>query len=174
MEQSSINKLFLKTAFSCMACDGDIDSREVNLIKEMHEQKNTFGSIDIDNELEQLLHSINRDSQMFLREYFSELTSADLSEHAELKLIEIAIETIKADEKIEYSEIKFFKIIRSKLKIQNEAILKIHPDFEEYLEQDIISESYLANFMNDYLNVYELPQFDIVQLGTGASNSKKK
>ena len=155
-----------------MACDGEIDSQEVNLIKEMHKRKHVFGDIDINSELENLLHSINRDGRIFLSEYFYELTSANLSEQEELKLIEIAIDTIKADDKIEYSEIKFFKVIRSKLKIQNETILKTYPDFEEYLEQDIISESYLTNFMNDYLNVYELPKFDIVCLNADIIHEK--
>ena len=47
-----------------------------------------------------------------------------MSEQNELKLIEVAIETIKADEKIEYSEVKFFKVIRSNLKIKNEVIIE--------------------------------------------------
>ena len=86
-----------------------------------------------------------------------------MTEQDELKLIEVAIETIKADEKIEYSEVKFFKIIRSNLKIKNEVILNIHPDFEEYLEQDIISESYLKGLQDDFFDANSLPQFDIIK-----------
>ena len=59
--------------------------------------------------------------------------ASELSESEELKLVEVAIDTIKADDKVEYSEIKFFKVIKSKLKISDETILKYHPDFEEYL-----------------------------------------
>lgn len=162
MEQISFNKLLLKTAFSCMACDGDIDKREVILIKTMHQQKKTFGEIDINQELDNLLLEINRDGQKFLRSYFNELTSSELTEQDELKLIEAAIDTIKADDKVEYSEIKFFKVIRSKLKINNEPILAIHPDFEEYLEQDIISESYLARLQDDFFDTQTLPVFELI------------
>lgn len=162
MEQISFNKLLLKTAFSCMACDGDIDKREVVLIKTIHQQKKIFGEIDINQELDNLLLEINRDGHKFLRSYFNELTSSELTEQNELKLIEAAIDTIKADDKVEYSEIKFFKVIRSKLKIDNEQILAIHPDFEEYLEQDIISESYLARLQDDFCDTQTLPEFELI------------
>jgi hypothetical protein len=163
MEQTIFNKLLLKTAFSCMACDGDIDKREIILIKSMHHNKKIFGKININKELDILLLEINRDGHKFLKSYFNELTTSALSEQDELKLIEVAIETIKADEKIEYSEVKFFKVIRSILKIQNEVILDKHPDFEEYLEQDIISESYLRRLQDDFFDTNTLPQFDIIK-----------
>src|SRR5699024_6550224 len=122
MEQKSFNKLLLKTAFSCMACDGDIDKREVVLIKTMHQQQKLFGELDINQDLDNLRLEINRNGHKFLRSYFNDLTSTEVSEKDELKLIEVAINTIKADDKVEYSEVKFFKVIRSKLKIENEPI----------------------------------------------------
>lgn len=35
-------------------------------------------------------------------------------------------------------------------------------DFEEYLEQDIISESYLAKLQEDYFDTQSLPQFELI------------
>lgn len=145
-----------------MACDGDIDKREVVLIKTMHQEKKIFGEIDINQELENLLLEINRDGHKFLKSYFNELTSTELSEQDELKLIEVAINTINADDKVEYSEVKFFKVIRSKLKIDNEPILAKHPDFEDYLEQDIISESYLARLQDDFFDTNTLSEFKLI------------
>jgi uncharacterized tellurite resistance protein B-like protein len=161
METINFDKLLLKTAFSCMACDGDIDKREVKLIKQLHQENKTFGVIDINEELDKLLVSINENGQEFLRDYFKELIAFELTEADELKIIEIAIATIKADDKIEYSEVKFFKVIRSKLNIKNEPILAKHPDFEDYLEQDIISESYLSGLLDDYFGGQNLPKFEL-------------
>ena len=152
MEQVRFNKLLLKTAFSCMACDGDIDKREIILIKKIHQENKFFGEVDISQELENLLFEINRDGQKFLKSYFDELALIELNEEDELKLIQVAIYTIKADEKVEYSEIKFFKVIRSLLDISNESILAIHPDFGEYLEQDIVSDSYLSKLQNNFFD----------------------
>ena len=154
MDTINFNKLLLKTAFACMACDGDIDKSEVKLIKRLHKESKTFGEIEINTELDKLLLAINENGQQFLRNYFKELIAFDLTEANELKIIEIAIEIIKADDKIEYSEVKFFKVIRSKLKIKNEPILEKHPDFEDYLDQDIISESYLSGLLDDYFDIH--------------------
>ncbi len=160
MKQQIFNQLLLKTAFSCMACDGDIDKREVKLLKKLSNEKQEFGEMDINAQLDILLHSINKDGHQFLRDYFSEITSIELTEDEELKIVEVAINTIKADDKVEYSEIKFFKVIRSKLSISDDKILKLHPDFEEYLEQDIISDSYLARLQDDFFDTHTLPNFE--------------
>lgn len=162
MEALQFNKLLLKTAFSCMACDGDIDKREIKLIKRLHKEKKTFGDLDVNAEMDNLLITINKDGHQFMRDYFDELTSSELSEVNELNLIEVAIDTIKADEKVEYSEIKFFKVIRSKLKIGNEPILDKHPDFEDYLEQDIISESYLSRLQEDFFDTHISNEFELI------------
>lgn len=162
METLHFNKLLLKTAFSCMACDGDIDKREVKLIKQLQKEHKTFGEIDINAELDTLLLAINKDGQQFLKGYFNELTNTELTEANELKLIEVAIDTIKADEKVEYSEIKFFKVIRSKLKIDNEPILEKHPDFEDYLEQDIITDSYLSRLQDDFFDTHISNEFELI------------
>ena len=78
-------------------------------------------------------------------------------------MVEVAIDTIKADNKVEYSEIKFFKVIRSKLKIDNESILEKHPDFEDYLEQDIISDSYLSRLQDDFFDTHISNEFELIK-----------
>jgi hypothetical protein len=150
-----------------MACDGDIDKREIKLIRKLQLDFNIFGDLDIDRELESLLLAINKDGLRFLKDYFNELNESELSQSEELKLIKVAIATIKADEKVEYSEIKFFKVIRSKLEIDNKVILEKHPDFEEYLEEDIITESYLLRLQDDFFDTHDMPQFEKIDLHLG-------
>lgn len=174
METIDFDKLLLRTAFSCMACDGDIDKREVKLIKKLHKENKIFGEIDINSELDTLLLAINKDGNQFLKSYFNELTSTKLSESNELKLIEVAIATIKADDIVEYSEIKFFKVIRSKLKIHNDSILEKHPDIEDYLEQDIISDAYLARLQEDFFDTHTSSKFELInELGDDILDSLK-
>lgn len=159
METTAFNKLMLKTAFSCMACDGDIDKRELSLIKELHRKQNLFGDIEIDYELDNLLVAINHDGQQFLRQYFTELTTSNMNMTEEERLLEMAISVIKADDDVTFSEVKFFKVIRSKLNVKNEAILKKHPDFEEYLEEDIMGFSYIASMLDDFFDTHPIPIF---------------
>ena len=161
MDTLQFNNLLLKTAFSCMACDGDIDKREVKLIKHLQKESKIFGEVDINAKLDTFILAINKDGRQFMSDYFTELATAELVEARELKLIEVAIDTIKADEKVEYNEIKFFKVIRSKLKIGDESILEKHPDFEYYLEQDIITNSYLLRLQEDFFDTYILNEFEL-------------
>ena len=152
METLQFENLLLKTAFACMACDGDIDENEIQLIKRLHEEHQAFGDIDISTEINSLLTALNNDSVLFMKDYFSELSTLKISQAKELEIIKIAVDTINADEKVEYREIKFFKVIRSYLKIKNDQIVAKHPDFETYLEEDIISDSYLNRLQADYFD----------------------
>ncbi len=158
----NFNELLLKTAFACMASDGDIDKREIRLIKKLHNENKIFGDIDITKELDRLVLELNKNSFQFLKNYFDELGIVNLSKEQQLKLIEVAIDIIKADDKIEYSEIKFFKVIRSKLRIDNDSILKNHPDFEVYLEEDIITDSYLSKLQSEYFKTHILKEFKLI------------
>ena len=162
MDTLHFNKLLLKTAFSCMACDGNIDRKEINLIKRLQKERKTFGEIDINRELDTLIRAINKDGHQFLKEYFNELANIELTEADEMNLIEVAIDIIKADEKVEYNEIKFFKVIRSKLKIKDGQLLEKHPDFEDYLEQDIITDIFSSRLQDDFFNTQISKVFELI------------
>ena len=79
------------------------------------------------------------------------------------------------DEQIEYSEIKIFKNIRHRLKISDENILTVLPDIEQFLEEDIVTESFLDKITSQYLEAAELPQFELITLDTNSiDNSDNK
>ncbi len=175
METLSFDKLLLETAFCCMASDGNIDRREVALIKEMCDKSLLFKDYNFDEEINVLVRDINANSTEFISNYFQLLSKASLSVQEELTLIEFAINTIKADEVIDYSEIKFFKVIRHNLKVGNEKILAVFPDIEQFLEDDIVTESYLTKITNQYLETTKLPQFELnVAFDIGSLNIPTK
>jgi hypothetical protein len=91
-----------------------------------------------------------------------------LSEIEELTLIDFAIQTIKADEQIEYSEIKFFKNIRHRLKISDNNILASFPDLEQFLEEDIVTDSFLKKITSQYLETVEFPLFDLIKIDSNS------
>lgn len=88
---------------------------------------------------------IHRQGRKFLDEYLSELTESKLTEEQELTIVKLSIETIEADNKIEYSEVSFFKEIRCRLHVSDEAILKAIPGCEDYLLPDIRTNSILTD-----------------------------
>lgn len=164
MEQ---NELLLRTAFACMSCDGDIATEEVELIKQMAREKHLFGDIDIDNELDRFVEEINQKGKGFLKEYLFALAEQVLTEEEELQVADVAVQTIRIDNRIEYSEIKFFKVLRSNLKVVSDETLleKIEGIDENYLAQDIRAD-YLQMY-DDYFNTIELPRFNLKELKEG-------
>lgn len=162
METISFDRLLLKTAFCCMASDGNIAKKEVALIKKLCEKSPIFKDFDFKKEINGLVNKLNANGRDFINYYFSLLKDADLSIEEELALIEFAVETIKADDQIEYSEIKFFKAIRHNLKLSDEKILEKHDDIEFWLEDDISTVSSIDKLINQYFEVANLPQFELI------------
>ncbi len=156
------NELLLRTAFACMSCDGDIATEEINLIKQMATKKHLFGDIDVDKELDKLVDEINLKGKSFLKQYLISLAEQTLTEDEELKVADVAVQTIRADNVVQYSEIKFFKVLRSNLKLVSDKTLleKIEGIDENYLAQDICAD-YLQMY-DDYFNTIELPKFNIL------------
>ena len=166
MDTISFDKLLLKSAFCCMASDGHIDNREIALIKSMCEKSPLFKDFNFQEEINTLVSMINTRGKEFISYYFDLLDKSILTEKEELTLIDFAIQTIKADEQIEYSEIKFFKNIRHRLKISNEDILAVFPDIEQFLEEDIVTESFLSKITSQYLEAIQLPNFELISINT--------
>jgi len=173
MDTINFDKLLLKTVFCCMASDGHIDSREIALIKTMCENSTFFKDFNFQEEINSLLNKINLRGKEFISYYFELLEKSSLSEKEELILIDFAIQTIKADEQIEYAEIKFFKNIRHRLKISDENILAVFPDIEQFLEEDIMTKSFLDKITNQYLQSAELPQFELLSLDASSFKDLK-
>lgn len=160
MEQ---NNLLLRTAFACMSCDGEIAKEEISLIKKMSIEKHLFGDIDLDKELESMIKEINLKGKGFLKQYLLSLAEQTMSEEEEIKIADVAVQTIRSDNKIEYSEIKFFKVLRSNLKVvSDETLLETIDGIDEnYLAQDIRAD-YLQLY-DDYFNTIDLPHFDVLE-----------
>ena len=144
-----------------MSCDGDIATEEIDMIKQMSKEKHLFGNIDINKELDKLVNEINLKGKGFLKQFLIDLAELTLTEDEELKVADVAVQTIRADNVIQYSEIKFFKVLRSNLKVVSDETLlkKIEGIDENYLAQDIHAD-YLQMY-DDYFNTIELPKFNI-------------
>lgn len=164
METITFDKLLLKTAFFCMAADGNIDKREIEMLKSLCQNLDLSKTSDFQEEVNRLVNGINTDGKQFIKNYFDLLNNANLTEDEELILIDFTIQTIYADEQVEYSEIKFFKNIRHRLKISDENILSVYPHIEQFLEEDIITESFLDKITKQYLETAEIPKFSEITL----------
>lgn len=142
------NELYLKTLFCCSACDGEIASEEVSLVKKLSESDSAFDSLNIEKTLNSYVEQINVKRKLFLKDYLQEVADTTLSNNEQLKLIELAIKMIEADNQILYSEVKFFKKIRLNLSISDEAILEKLPNAEDYLLPYLMVDSKEEDWSN--------------------------
>lgn len=172
MEKIPFNQLLLQTAFCCIASDGNIDKREIALLRTLFEGSTYFENLNFQDEMNQLIIKINEKGKDFIRDFFCLLNEASLTEDEELILIDYALQTINSDEKVEYSEIKFFKNIRHRLKVSNEKILAKFPEIEMYLEDDIITVSLLDRITKQYFEIADLPHFEDINFDNSSSNDK--
>ena len=137
----NIQELYLKTVFACMTCDGDIADEEVDVIRRLTSRNDLFAGLDVESLLNRWITEINKSGATFLKDYLDELSAQDLTTEQQLQIVDLAIETIEADQRIEYSEVSFFKKLRLRLPIDDEAIVGRHPDKEEWLWPDIVVKS---------------------------------
>lgn len=168
MDKIEFEKLLLKTAFCCLASDGNIDKREIDLIKSIFSKYDQYQGVNFDEKINSFIEIYNDKGIEFFTFYFELLNESNLTSDEEFELIEIAINTIKSDELIEYSEIKFFKIIRHHLKVSDEQILSYFPDIEIFLEEDIITESYYDKITKQYFETVDLPPFNLISIDTSS------
>ena len=153
-------ELYLKTIFCCMACDGDIANEEVALVHDITSKQDVFDGMDVNAVINGYVASINANGALFLKQYLKELSSQELSNEEQKMIVDFALQTIFADNRIEYSEVKFFKKIRSRLSITDEEILANHPDVEDFLLPDInVAEDPIwENVVFDNINFAEYEQ----------------
>jgi hypothetical protein len=110
--------------------------------------------------MNRLVTKLNNEGKDFINHYFDLLTHSNLSKEEELAIIDFALKTINADNNVEYAEIKFFKAIRSKLQVSDDDILERHPGTEQFLEEDLVVESFSTR-LSKYFDSVELPQFQL-------------
>lgn len=132
-----LQELYLKTVFSCMACDGDIAPEEVELVKKLASETDLFSGLDVENMINNYVTSINQNGRAFLKSYLNDIAEAELNDNEQMNIVDLAFKTIMADNVIEYAEVKFFKKIRVRLSLSDEAILAKYPDKEDFLLPDI-------------------------------------
>ncbi len=112
-------------------------TEELELVKSMALETKNLEGLDIEALLNVWISEINNNGALFLKKYLSEVSKIQLTDEEQLTIVNIAFKTIEADNKIEYSEVKFFKKIRSRLSISDEQILRNNPDKDDFLLSDI-------------------------------------
>lgn len=160
----NFDELLLKTAFCCMASDGEIAQEEIDTIQKLCQREEILKSMDFQNEIKRFVEEINKQGMQFIKNYLDELEKTLLTEQENINLLNIVFEVIFADGKVEYSEVKFFRNIRVRLSISDKVIEKNFantPDLDVFLAKDIVDHLSVEKVTQQYFSSIEIPQFNL-------------
>ena len=123
MDKNKFKKILFKVAFCSMACDGDIDQREIDELKIMDKNTSYFAEVDLTEELKQLVNDFKNKGTKVIEELFVSLRETKLNPIQELLILEVALRIINADNRHDENEVKFINFLRSKLELHDETII---------------------------------------------------
>jgi uncharacterized tellurite resistance protein B-like protein len=133
MKNIDFKNFLFKSAVMAMACDGDIAEEEIAEIKNIVANEIYFMGFEFERALKEYIDLITLDFDSAMHNYLQEISANNLKESQEILLVEVVLRVILADQKVEESELKFLHRIKSKLKIEEEALMMKFPQQINYL-----------------------------------------
>jgi tellurite resistance protein len=119
MELPKFKEILLKVAVCAIACDGDIDDREIRALHEIEKNSPYFSALDLSEILQKSLDTCTKDLNLFKKSVFDILIANTLNIVQELTVLEISLRIIAADEIEEDSERAFINDLRVHLELDD-------------------------------------------------------
>jgi len=119
MELIKFKELLLKVAVCAIACDGDIDDREIEALHKIEKKSPYFSALDLSEVLEKSLETCSNDLNAFKINVFRILDDNTLNIVQELSILEISLRIIAADEIEEDIEKTFINDLRTHLEVED-------------------------------------------------------
>ena len=116
--------ILLETAVSAIACDGDIDKREIRALKNIEKNSPYFSSEDMSEMLEKSLKKCTKDIAKYQESIFKKIKKSKLNLLQELTLMEISLRIIAADDIEEDLEKDFIMNLRKCLDVSDMIIFQ--------------------------------------------------
>lgn len=122
MEKLEFKKLLFKVACCTMACDGEIDKREIEELKLINTSTFYFKDVDLSGELSAFIDELKAAGVQAVNNLLDSVKSFDLNLIQELLILEVAIRIINADKRHDENEIRFIRQLRRALNLHDEMI----------------------------------------------------
>lgn len=119
MELLKFKELLIDIAVCAIACDGDIDDREINALHKIEKDSPYFSSADLSKNLDKSLEACKKDFNLFKGNVYNALENSNLNIVQELTVLEISLRIIAADEIEEDTEKAFINELRTYLKLED-------------------------------------------------------
>ena len=122
MEKEKFTHNLIKIAFCSMACDSHIDKEEITKINELVEKDFYFNGYSLSDEINLLKEEEKKIGLVLIDNILNEQLFLNYSEAQKIIIIEVSIGIIRADKKLEITEIDFVNQLISNLKIPSDII----------------------------------------------------
>ena len=122
MEKLNFSEILLRTAVCAIACDGDIDDREKDMLFNIEKNLEYFSEIDLSSSLEKVIHECTKDLKLFNDNLFKSLDEVELNIVEELTILEVSFRIIAADDIEQKSEQDFIINLIQHLDVDIEII----------------------------------------------------
>ena len=122
MEKEKFTHNLIKIAFCSMACDSDIDKSEITKINEIAEKDFYFDDYLLSKDINLLEKEFHETGLVLIEHILNEQLFLNYSESQKIILIEVALGIIKADKRLERTEIDFINQLISNLKVPSDII----------------------------------------------------
>lgn len=151
MEKISFDKILFRSAFSVMACDGEIHRDEISAFKNISTKNPYFSDIDFETEMKSAVDELKSKGINYITEFFEILKRSNFKEKQKLLLIEIILKIIDADNKVDDNELSFLNTVINILNLTEEfLIMKFPKRLNYFLDMSSYGNNiYLKNILDN-------------------------
>ena len=123
---------YLRIAYGCMTCDGEIAAEEVSCLRSIAVQMGQPVN-EVDDELEAISEEFAGDFEDALDRAKARLCREALQHRDALMLIDMLVQLVEADGKILPSEVQYVRTLMGELPLDRLRLRKEHPEWRSYL-----------------------------------------
>jgi uncharacterized tellurite resistance protein B-like protein len=128
MDLSDYQRLLLKHALYIMACDGDVDAREVQEIRRFTTDTPFFDGLDVEQELTTALNELNSGGAAAIEAALQELPDQQVNDRQRQRLLDVLLQVVDADGAVQDSERVYLQRVRAALKVPVEEVARRYAD----------------------------------------------
>lgn len=163
LEKQTFQRLLFKVAFCTIACDGNIDDKEIEELKLMDKTAAYFQGIDLSDELDNLLKTLKEKGKHIIDDLYSYLKATKLNQVQELLVLEVAFRLAMANEVMDENEIKFIRFLRSHLELYDEIIRDRFGAVEYLFDKDYSKDIAKNETRMDLFSTIAIPEVELIQ-----------
>ena len=154
---------FLRLAYGCMACDGEIAVSELSCLRSIAVQMGK-PSAEVASSLSTIRNEFETDAADMVNAAKRRLAELELSIDESITLMDLLVQLVEADGKIHPSEHQYVRDVVATLNLDRKTLRKAHPEWREYLAEgfrssDFESSPYLDAILS-HAGIIQLPSSD--------------